>query len=130
MKIASKQITTQNLAPTGEATEGSTCALENLRDEGLLAIQVAGTYTGALTVQGRVTADGGWVSIPVTGMGSAASGDTIASAATGIWRADVAGLNDVRVTALAAVTANVWMRSVERGAPATMGVVATEEVAA
>ncbi len=103
---ASGTITTQNLNPaTGTATASSTVALTGLSGTSILTIQVEGTYTGALTLQAQNDSTN-WVSI--TGAAIISSADlataTIASAAVGIWQADVSGYTNVRISANAAVT--------------------------
>lgn len=104
---ASGSITTQNLNPlTGTATAASTVALTSLSGEGTLTVQVEGTYTGALSLQVRddgtnwVTQTGNNTFIGVGGAGTA----TITSGSTGIWQVGIAGFQDVRIAALAAVT--------------------------
>lgn len=104
---ATGNITTQNLnANSGTATAGSTVATAALNSESTVSIQVTGVYTGALTPQ--ATVDGSnWVNLASTAlidMGSNTYSATIASAATGIYQANVAGFNKFRISALAAVT--------------------------
>lgn len=106
--FSSGSITTQNLNPlTGVPTAGSFVAL-TLGNQSTMTINVSGTYTGVLSLQ--YSTDGGstWVTytnanqlvLETSGVPVA----TIASAATGSWTTDVAGLTNVRVSALAAVT--------------------------
>lgn len=103
-------ITIQNTgAPTGNAvTANSTVTLMTPNgDYGSAAIQVTGTYTGALTVQ--VTLDGAnWVALGGTtalvNINTAATAANIASATQGIFQLDTSGFAGIRVTALAAVT--------------------------
>jgi hypothetical protein len=101
---ASGNITTQNLVAAGAATANSAVEVST-NGASTLAIQVTGTYTGALSLQGTI--DGTtWVTsgiylLYVTTGGYAA---TITSAANGIYWANVAGFVKVRITALAAVT--------------------------
>jgi hypothetical protein len=128
--IASGTITTQNLVPAGAATAGSAVAITPAGRAGL-TIQVTGTYTGALSLQGTV--DGTtWVTIggvALLNMGTGATSATIASAATGIFQAEVSGFAQVRVTALAAVTGTAVLSirataaptSVTLGAPIPQG---------
>lgn len=101
---ASGNITTQNLNPTsGTATAGSTVALTT---GGLsaVAVQVTGTYSGALTVQGTVD-NANWVPIAyLVPIGGGAVVTSIGSAVVGIWLTRCAGLIGIRVTALGAVT--------------------------
>lgn len=113
-------ITTQNLAPAGEATPGSVVELFDLRDEGSVAVQVNGTYTGALTPYGRVNAKD-WVQL--VGLTNVTTGITVANIASGIagiFRADVAGYEAFRLSADGAVTgaAAVTMRA--GGAPSSV----------
>lgn len=106
---ATGSITTQNVgAPNGNAvTAGSTVSLALNGLASTAAIQVTGTYTGALSVQVQLDATN-WVTLSgatsLTNAASAAQSATIASAAVGVWQLDVAGFMGVRVTALAAVT--------------------------
>ena len=102
---ASGNITTQNLVPAGVATANS--AVELVLNGAIgLAVQVTGTYTGALSLQG--TLDGtNWVTIggtPLLNINSGAWSSNIASATQSIFQSEVAGFLRVRVTALAAVT--------------------------
>lgn len=98
-------ITTQNLNAAGAATAGSAVEIDTVT-RSLAAIQVTGTYTGALTVQ--ATVDGlTWVTVggsPVLNVNSRAAAATIASATQGIFQVDCAAFTKLRVTALAAVT--------------------------
>jgi hypothetical protein len=99
-------ITTQNLNPnSGVATAGSTVAL-TIPGKAGLSIQIVGTYTGALTVQGTI--DGAnWVTIGGVTLLNVATGNlsgNIASAAIGIWQTEVAAFAQVRVAALATTT--------------------------
>ena len=101
-------ITTQNLNPlTGVPTAGSFVRL-TLANQSTATIAVSGTYTGVLSVQ--FTTDGGttWVTYTNANLLTAEVGATktatIASAAVGIFTMDCAGLSDIRVSSLAAVT--------------------------
>src|SRR6478609_7135301 len=117
---ASGNITTQNLVPAGVATANSAVAIApSGRD--VVAVQITGTYTGALSVQGTV--DGtNWVTLTganrimniVTGAYSA----TITSASVGLFLFSVDGLTQVRVTGLAAMTgtAVVTLRATDAAA--------------
>lgn len=100
-------ITTQNLVPAGTATANSAVTITNSAGLNTLVVQVTGTYTGALSLQGTV--DGStWVTFGSSSVFYAEStglfNGTIGSATTGTFRANVAGYTSVRVTALAAVT--------------------------
>lgn len=103
-------ITTQNLVPLGDATPNSAVELSLGGAYKTLGIQVDNTYTGALTLQ--FCNDGvHWYSVGGTVMGNSiedvgagTAAATIASAAKKIYRANVAGMDKVRITALAAVT--------------------------
>lgn len=113
--FATGSITTQNLVPAGAATTGSAVELFTPNAAGV-AIQVTGTYTGALSVQ--VTNDGtNWVTLAgatvVYNVASAASAATITSAQVGVFAVNTTGVVKTRVTALAAVTgtAVVTMRT-------------------
>jgi hypothetical protein len=107
-------ITTQNLVPAGAATANSAVEV-SLNDATSLAIQVMGTYTGAISVQ--VTADGtNWVTLggtPVLNVNTGALAATIASAAPGCYQVNVGGFTRARATGLAAMTgtATVTMRA-------------------
>lgn len=103
-------ISTQNLVPNGAATANSAVQLDLGGAYNTLAIQVTGTYTGALSVQ--FSQDGSrWETVGGTVVGNAieniadgTAAATIASAAVGIRRIRCAGMNYVRVTGLAAMT--------------------------
>lgn len=99
-------ITTQNLVPTGTATAGSAVEIDT-EGVGTVAIQVSGTYTGALSPQ--ITVDGTtWTTVSAVGvltnLATGGSGSTISSGATGIWQVIVNGVGKFRLTALGAVT--------------------------
>lgn len=103
---ATGTITTQNSVPTGVATANSAVEID-LKGRDTVGIQVTGTYTGVLSIQGTV--DGTtWVTLTgatrvlntVTGAYSA----TIASAAQGLWSVSADGMSKIRVTGLAAMT--------------------------
>lgn len=103
-------ITTQNLVPAGVATANSAVELDLGGNYNTVGIQVAGVYTGALSVQ--YTIDGtNWITVAGTVVGNSieditvgTAAATIASAAQGIRRIRSAGMGKIRVTALAAVT--------------------------
>lgn len=113
---ASGNITTQNLVPAGAATANS--AIELTTDgKDTVAVQVTGTYTGALSLQGTVN-DTSWVTLGgnvfqqiTTGALSA----TIASGTQSIFLAGIGAFTKIRLTALAAVTgtAAVTLRAVD-----------------
>lgn len=113
---AAGTITTQNVVPAGVATPNSAVAITPAGRGGLV-VQVTGTYTGALSLQGTV--DGSvWVTIggtPLKNINTGALSATIASATQSIFQAEVTGFAQVRLTALAAVTgtANVTMRATD-----------------
>jgi hypothetical protein len=102
--IATGSITTQNTnGSTGVGTAGSYVQLSGLNGVSVVCIQVTGTYTGALTVQG--TLDGtNWVTFGFLMSIAGSYVATIASANTGIWFVQTSGLPTVRVTGLAAMT--------------------------
>lgn len=103
-------ITTQNLVPAGVATPASAVQLDLGGAYKTLGIQVDNTYTGALSLQfcndgvHWYTVGGTVMGNSIEDVGAGTAAATIASAAKKIFRANVAGMNQVRVTALAAVT--------------------------
>lgn len=107
-RFAQGNITTQNLNPnSGVPTAGSFVQLPNTQDYDTIAIQVTGTYTGALSLQ--ATIDGtNWKTLggpqAITDVNTAAQSANIASATQSVFQADVSGFQAVRITALAAVT--------------------------
>lgn len=106
-QAASGTITIVNSNPnSGVATASSTVALAQLAGQGTVAIQVTGTYTGALTAQ--VSVDGSnWIALggtPLVNVNTGVYSAAIASAAVGIWQCETSGFKLFRVTALAAVT--------------------------
>lgn len=112
----SGSITTQNLVPAGVATASSSVAMLPATKD-TLSVQVTGTYTGALSVQGTVDGSN-WVTIggvPITNVSTGAQVAAIPSAAVGIWQIGVGGFSQIRVTALAAVTGTavvtMWVTS-------------------
>lgn len=113
---ASGNITTQNLVPAGVATANS--AIELTTDgKDTIAVQVTGTYTGALSLQGTVNGTnwitlGGNVFQQVT---TGALSATITSAAVSIFLAGVGAFTKVRITGLAAMTgtATITIRGVD-----------------
>lgn len=116
-------ITTQNLVPAGVATPGSMVGINPDGRSGL-TIQVTGTYTGALTLQGTV--DGNtWVTIggtPLVNLSTGAASATIASGTQGIFQTDCAGFEEVRVTALAAVTGTATVTLRATSDPVTLAI--------
>jgi hypothetical protein len=103
-------ITTQNLNPnTGVPTVGSFVEL-SLANQSTATIFVSGSYTGVLSIQFTINGGANWIT--VTTANALLKKDvglpvaTIASGNTGAWIADVAGLTNIRITALAAVTGN------------------------
>lgn len=102
----SGNITTQNLVPAGVATANSAVQSLSINDYSTAMIQVTGTYTGALSLQGTV--DGTtWVTfggVPLVNINTGVNSATIASAVVGIFQADVSGCQSVRITGLAAMT--------------------------
>lgn len=113
---ASGNITTQNLVPAGVATANS--AIELTTDgKDTIAVQVTGTYTGALSLQGTVNGTswitlGGNVFQQVT---TGALSATITSGTQSIFLAGVGALTKVRITGLAAMTgtATITIRGVD-----------------
>lgn len=119
----SSNITTQNLVPAGVATPNSAVQIE-CAGKGTLVIQVTGTYTGALSLQGTI--DGVvWTTFSsirlVSHTGSYSA--TIGSGFTGLFQIDCSGYTFIRVTALAAVTgaAVVAMRTVDAASMVAVG---------
>jgi hypothetical protein len=103
---ATGNITTQNLVPAGTATANSAVLSGAIQGETTLGIQVTGTYTGALSLQGTID-NTNWVTIGgnvFINVASSAQSATIASGTTGIFQSDCAGFQQVRVTGLAAMT--------------------------
>ncbi len=118
---ASGTITTQNLVPAGAATANSAVAIMPDGRSGLI-IQVTGTYTGALSLQGTVNGTT-WVTvggITMLNVNTGALSATIASGTQGIFQTEVSGYNQVRLTALAAVTGTATVSL--RATPATPSV--------
>lgn len=103
---ASGNINIQNSVPSGAATAGSSVSLDLGDGACALSVQVTGTYTGALSLQGTVNGTN-WITIGGTvffNANTGAAAATIASAAVGIFQAECSGFAQVRVSALAAVT--------------------------
>jgi len=113
---ATGSITTQNLAPGGVATAGSSVAL-NVAGRDTLNIQVTGTYTGTISVQG--TLDGtNWVTVGGNAgmnLNTGGSISVIPSAIPSIYQYGVGAYASVRVSALAAWTgtAVITLRAVD-----------------
>lgn len=102
---ATGSINTQNLVGTpGTATPLSAVLVGPMNNAGDMSIQVTGTYTGALTVQGSL--DGvNWVTDPsILSVATGGLSATIPSATPGIYQVGVEGFRWVQVTALSAVT--------------------------
>jgi hypothetical protein len=125
---ASGTITTQNLVPAGAATAGSAVELTLQTGQSALTVQVTGTYTGALSLQGTV--DGTtWVTqafAVLLRLSTSSMTATIISAQQDIWTTSVAGFSKVRITGLAAITgtATVTMRGSD-AAPNLVQTIAT-----
>lgn len=103
---ATGNITTQNLVPAGTATANSAVLSGTIQGETTLGVQVTGTYTGALSLQGTID-NSTWVTIGgavFINVNTGAQTATIASGTAGIFQADCAGFQQVRVTGLAAMT--------------------------
>lgn len=103
---ATGNITTQNLVPAGTATANSAILSGTLNGQGSASVQVTGTYTGALSLQGTVD-NSTWVTIGglvFVNVNTGAQSATITSGATGIYQVDCGGYQQVRVTGLAAMT--------------------------
>jgi len=103
-------ITIQNSSPTTDnGTGGSTVTITVEDGYDILGIQTVGTYTGALTVQGTINGIN-WVSFAgsqILNLNTAGYLATITSALQSTFQVKVAGLKQVRVSALAAVTGSV-----------------------
>lgn len=106
--ISAGVISTQNLNPlTGVPTALSTVIATLLGSWDTVAIQVFGTYTGALSIQ--VQLDGtNWVTLTgVTSITNTITGvqtANIPSGTQGVYQIDISGFTGIRVTALGAVT--------------------------
>lgn len=85
--------------------------ISGLDGRATVAIQITGTHTGVLTVQGRL--DGtNWVNLggaSVCNISTGASTATIASAAQGIFIVDTSGFSEIRVAGLAARTGTAYV---------------------
>ncbi len=106
LRIITGAITKQNLVPLGVATPGSAVEFD-VEDISTLGIQVAGSYTGALS--GQATLDGtNWVTLSAAttfaNMATKATAATIASAAVGLFEVDVTAFKKFRLTCLAVIT--------------------------
>ena len=103
---ASGNITIINSVPAGVATAGSAVELVLADGACALSVQVTGSYTGALSLQGTI--DGtAWITIGGTvffNVNTGVAAATIASATQGIFQGECSGFAKVRLTALAAVT--------------------------
>lgn len=122
---ASGVISAQNQVPAGAATANSAVEIDT-DGKTTLTIQTAGTYTGALSVQGAVDASAPWVTLggtPILNENTGATSSTIASAAQSIYQVDVSGFDKVRVTALAAVTgsATISLRATQASSIVALG---------
>lgn len=105
-EITTGRITTQNLVAGGEATAGSAVEIDSIGAR-LIAAQVVGTYTGALSVQSTV--DGKtWIThaaaTTVTRQTTGVATATITSAEQDCYGVAVFGATRMRITGLAAVT--------------------------
>ena len=103
---ATGNITTQNLVPAGAATANSAVLSGTLNGNGTLTVQVTGTYTGALSLQGTVD-NTTWVTVSFAtfiNVNTGAATTTITSGTQGIFQTDCAGFRQVRITGLAAMT--------------------------
>ena len=104
-ETGSGSITAQNLNPvTGTATAGSTVVATALNAAGTLGIQVQGTYTGQITVQGTID-NVNWVTIAaVTNITTGVTTAAIPAGGTGVFQTSVSGMQFVRATATSAIT--------------------------
>lgn len=130
---ASGAISTQNLSPTAAATANSAVEID-CSGKATLAIQVsANTLSQVLTIQ--ATVDGTtWVSMAAQAISSLTTnsfqniGTTIAAAATGIWRANVAGYSKARVSENAAVTGSATVALRASGTPSTTEIIGLPQI--
>lgn len=94
--IAVKQ---NDISASGSLASATTVTTATLTGVATASVQVTGTWAGTLTPQ--VSLDGTtYVSLSATGLinvNTGAYSATIASAATGIWQADIAGFNFFRM---------------------------------
>lgn len=100
-------ITAQNSVPAGVATAGSAVEISLAAKQDTLAVQVSGTYgVSALSLQVSVDGTTWYTKSGASDLvkQDAVATATIPAAAVGIWRADVAGYNKARITALGAIT--------------------------
>ena len=102
-------ITTQNLSPFRTATNNSAVVL-NVYGYSSGCVQVRGSYTGALSLQGTVD-DSLWVTINSNNgaavflkLSTNQAANTISSADTGIFTFNCLGLKKIRITGLAAMS--------------------------
>lgn len=123
-------ITTQNLVPAGIATAGSAVEVSLRNSMCSLGVQVTGTYTGALSLQGTI--DGvNWVTIGglvFFNVNTGASSATIASAAVGIFQAECSNFRKVRLTALAVVTGTAVVTLTASNSPSLVSLDSTPVV--
>lgn len=79
-----------------------------------VALEVEGTWTGTLVLEGTASpdGDGAYVALSITPLNSATPATSLT--AVGQWRADMSGLLRVRVRATATITgtANVFLTAV------------------
>jgi hypothetical protein len=105
-------ITILNSNLTGVATAGSAVEIDT-EAKSLAVVQVAGTWTGTLSLQ--VTVNGAvWVTVGSAAFVNAATrGVATTLTANGVYQFDVSGYTAVRVTATAAVTgtANILLNA-------------------
>lgn len=125
--LAQGTISTQNIgSPNGNAvTQNSTVSCDLNGGFSTAAIQVVGTYTGALSVQVKLE-NGTWVTLAgATALINASNNTqsaTIASGTQGIFQLDVAAFTGVRVTALAAVTGSATVYILAGAADGVTGI--------
>lgn len=117
VKKVTGSLTAQNLnAATGVPTAGSVVVM-TVGSLSSLAIQVAGTYTGALSVQARnnktnwITLGGG----QVFNVNTATGNTNISTGLQGIFQVDVSGFDEVRLTPLSAFSgkADITLRATD-----------------
>jgi hypothetical protein len=99
-------LTAQNTVPAGIAPAGSAVEIE-AQGRDTLSIQVTGTYTGAISVQGTI--DGTtWVTLAggaqLVRLSNGAASGSIASATQDIYQCGIGAFTKIRVTGLAAWT--------------------------
>lgn len=96
-----------NLA-SGAPTANSTVSITGLQGVGALAVQVtASTLVGTLIAQGSVDGSN-WITLKtLTNQNSLVQQDSLVSVGLGLWKIDVSGLNQVRITCSAFTSGSI-----------------------